>query len=137
MNKLDFESVKFKVINFNKVHRLIGTTPNLAYKITDNVKTNEINKIKTKEFEKIINKRNYLEINSTCLHNPKLSIIEKNTIIPNRVKKGKFDVKIPVLILKHVSFGYYLIKIEINFKTVSYFFTAGEEYTVDSYLLKK
>ena len=104
MNKVDFESVKFKVINFynNKVHRLIGITPNFAYKITDNIKIKGLNMIKTKEFEKINHKINYLEINSTCLLNPKLSIIGKNTIISNRVKKGKFDAKIPVRILKHV-----------------------------------
>ena len=138
-NKLDFETAKFKIINFynNKVHRLLGITPNQAYKITDNTKINELNKIKTKEFDKINNKRNYLEVNDTCLLNPKLSIIGKNTIIPNRVKKGKFNVKIPVRILKHASFGYYLIKIEIDFETDSYLLKAGEEYSVDSYLLKK
>ena len=54
MNKLDFESVKFKVIKFynNNVHRLIGITPNLAYKITDNFKIKEINMIKKKNSKK-------------------------------------------------------------------------------------
>ena len=129
--KLNFENIKFKVINFynNKVHRLLGLTPNQAYKITDNVKINELNKIKTKEFDKINNKRNYLEVNDTCLLNPKLIIIGKKTIISNRVIKGKFEVKIPVRILKHVSYAYYLIKIEINFKTDSYLVSSGEEYT--------
>jgi len=115
------------------VHRLLGSTPNLAYKITDNNKINELNKIKTKKFEKINNKRNYLEVNDTCLLNPKLSIIGKNTIISNRVKKLKFDVKILVRIFKHVSFGYYLFKIDIDFKTDSFIVRAGEEYTIDSY----
>ena len=41
-NKLNLENSKFKVINFynNKVHILIGTTPSLVYKITDNNKIN-------------------------------------------------------------------------------------------------
>ena len=35
--KIDFVQCKIKIDNFynNKIHRLIKTTPNIAYKITD------------------------------------------------------------------------------------------------------
>ena len=35
--KIDFQQSRIKIINIynNKVHRIIGTTPNIAYKITD------------------------------------------------------------------------------------------------------
>ena len=76
----------------------------------------KINSIKEKEFAKINNKRTYLESNSTCLLNPKFIKIGKNTLIPNYFKKVKFFEKIPVCIMKKASFGFYLIKIYLNFK---------------------
>ena len=41
-----------KIINYynNKNHRLIGTSPNKAYKITDGIEIKKINEIKDKEF---------------------------------------------------------------------------------------
>ena len=44
-SKLDFQ---FKIINYynNKIHRILGMSPNDAYKITDKDKIREINKKK-------------------------------------------------------------------------------------------
>ena len=44
-NKLDFNEVRFKIINYynNKKHRILGMSPNEAYKVTDPDKINEIN----------------------------------------------------------------------------------------------
>lgn len=104
---IDFKTVKIKVINFynNKFHRHIGMTPNEAYKITDKEEINKIKEIKIKEYEKINKKRNYLSNNDTCLLNPKFLKIGKNTLVANRVKKGKFANKIPVRVLKRSSYG--------------------------------
>ena len=47
-NKLDFNEVRFKIINYynNKKHRILGMSPNEAYKVTDPDKINEINEKK-------------------------------------------------------------------------------------------
>ena len=76
-------------------------TPNEASKITDKETIKKINELKEKEFELINKKRSYLEINSTCLLNPKFILIGKNTLIPNFVKKGKIQEKIPVRIIRN------------------------------------
>ena len=91
--KLDFDEVRLRVINFynNKVHRMLGITPFEASKLTDIDEINKINEIKNKEFNKINNKRTYLQDNDTCLLNPKLILVGKNTLIPNFVKKGKVE----------------------------------------------
>lgn len=134
-----FEDCRTKIINFynNKFHRLIKTTPNLAYKITDPEKIKKINEIKNKEFEKINRKRSYLEKKDLCLLNPKFLKIGKSTLIFNKVKKVKYNEKIPVRILNNSSFGYYLIKIESNFKIDDIDVKRGEEYVADVMLLKK
>ena len=137
--KLDFESVRIKIINFynNKKHRLIGMTPNEASKITDKETIKKINELKEKEFELINKKRSYLEINSTCLLNPKFILIGKNTLIPNFVKKGKIQEKIPVRIIRNSSYGYYQIKVYNDYKKGKIKIKSGEEYICDSKLLKK
>ena len=137
--KLDFDAVRIKVINFynNKKHRLIGMTPMEASKITDEETINKINDLKKNEFENINKKRTYLETNATCLLNPKLILIGKNTLIPNYVKKGKLLEKIPVRIVKNSSYGYYQIRISSNYKKGKLNLKAGEEYVCDSKLLKK
>lgn len=137
--KLDFDAVRIKVINFynNKKHRLIGMTPMEASKITDEETIKKINDIKKIEFENINKKRNFLDINATCLLNPKLILIGKNTLIPNFVKKGKLLEKIPVRIVKNSSYGYYQIRISSNYKKGKLNLKAGEEYVCDSKLLKK
>ena len=136
---IDFKTVKNKVINFynNKFHRLIGMTPNEAYKITDKKEINKINEIKIKEYEKINKKTNYLNHNGISLLNPKFLKIGKNTLVPNRVKKGKFANKIPVRVLKRSSYGYYLVKICINYTYNNIILCEGSEYVVDCVLLKK
>ena len=58
-------------------------------------------------------------------------------MISNRVKKGKFDTKIPVRIMSNSSYGYYLVKIAITYNNNTYEIKEGEEYVVDSFLLKK
>jgi len=75
-------------------------TPNEAYKITnkDEIKK-KINEIKFKEFEKI-KKMNYLNDNETCLLSPKFLKFCKNTLVANRIKKGKFPNKIPIKVIK-------------------------------------
>ena len=108
-----------------------------ASKITDEETIKKINDIKKIEFENINKKRNFLDINATCLLNPKLILIGKNTLIPNFVKKGKLLEKIPVRIVKNSSYGYYQIRISSNYKKGKLNLKAGEEYVCDSKLLKK
>lgn len=64
---LTFVKIKFKIINYynNKVHRILGMSPNEAYKITDKDKIKEINEKYNKLFDKINNKRTYLNSNDT------------------------------------------------------------------------
>ena len=101
-----FEIHRLKIINYynNKIHRLLGTTPNKTYKIIDTNEINKINELKDKEFTKVNGKRNYLKSNDVCLLNPKFIKIGKNILISNRVKKGKFDMKIPVRIIYNSSY---------------------------------
>ena len=138
-NPIDFQKVKSKIINYynNKYHRFIGMSPNEAYKITNLDEIKKINDIKIKEYEKINNKRNYLEKNDTCLLNPKLLKLGKKTLIPNKVKKGKISEKIPVKVLKKASFGYYVIKISLDYSNKNIKLRTGEEYIADCVLLKK
>ena len=61
-----FGEYRLKIINYynNKNHRLIGTSPNKAYKITDGIEIKKINEIKDKEFKfikKINGKLTYLK----------------------------------------------------------------------------
>ncbi len=86
--QLNFDEVRILVINFynNKVHRMLGITPFEVSKLTDIDEIKKINEIKNKEFNKINNKRTYLQDNDTCLLNPKLILVGKNTLIPNFVK---------------------------------------------------
>ena len=93
--------------------------------------------MKKREFENINKKRTYLEINSTCLLNPKLILIGKNTLIPNFVKKGKLQEKIPMRIVKNSSYGYYQIKICCDYRKEKLLLQSCEEYICDSKLLKK
>ena len=109
--KLD---LKLLIINNNKKHRILGMSPNEAYKLTDPDKINEINEKKNQLYTKINSKRTYLNVNETCLLNPKFLKLGKRTLISNFVKKGKIPNKIPVHILKRSSFGYYLVKISIT-----------------------
>lgn len=112
-------------------------TPNQAYKITNKDEIEKINNIKVKEFEKINKKRNYLEPEDFCLLNPKFLKIGKRTLIPNKVKKGKIDRKIPVKIIKRNAYGYYLIKVCIDYVTKNIKLKDGDEFVVDCVLLKK
>ena len=84
----------------------------------------------------LIKKKFYRNKFKTCLLNPKLILIGKNTLIPN-VKKGKIIEKIPVTIVKNSSYGYYQIRISSNYKKGKLNLKAGEEYVYDSKLLKK
>lgn len=59
------------------------------------------------------------------------------TLIPYNVKKGKVFEKIPVRIMKSDSFGFYLIKIHLNFNSENNAIKVGEEYVIDIVLLKK
>ena len=137
--KLNFDEVRIKIINFynNKKHRLIGMTPLEASHITDQDSIKKINDLKTNEFANINKKRTYLENDSTCLLNPKFIVIGKKTLIPNYVKKGKIQEKIPVKIIGNASFGYYRIEIFKNFKVKKIKLKKGEEYIADSKLIKK
>ena len=136
---LNFEEIKFKVINYynNKKHRILGISPNEAYKITDPNKIKEINDIKNKLFEKINGKRTYLNENDTCLLNPKFLKLGKKTLVSNFVKKGKISEKIPVKILSNASFGYYNVEICKLYKNKDVKLKIGDEYVVDCKLLKK
>ena len=112
-------------------------TPNQAYKITDKYTIGRINNIKLKEYEKINKKWNYLEKNELCLLNPKVLKIGKNTLIPNKVKKGKINKKIPVKILNRSGYGYYNIKAFLDYQDKTINIREGKEYIVDCVLLKK
>ena len=81
-NKIDFESCRMKIMNYynNKIHRLLGTSPNIAHTITENEEINKINEFKEKEFNKVNSKRNFLKSNDTCLLNPKFIKIGKDII---------------------------------------------------------
>ena len=61
--KLNYNETRIKVINYynNKIHLMLGVSPNTAAKITNIEKINNINAIKTKEFSKINNKINYIK----------------------------------------------------------------------------
>ena len=136
--KLNFEEVRIKVIRFynNKKHRIIGMSPNEASKITDLDEIKKINAIKEKLFDKINKKRNFLAKGSTALLNPKFILMGKETLIPNYIKKGKFKKKIPVKIIERVSYGYYRIKIYVDYKDKKIKFSNGKLLIADSKLLK-
>ena len=108
--KLNFGNIINIIIAYynNKNHRMLGTSPNEAYKITEQEKIKKIN-------EKINIKRSYLQMNDKFLLNPKFLKIERQTLIYNKVKKGKFNDKIPVKIIRNSSYGYYLLKVEKNY----------------------
>ena len=59
---LNFDSVRIHVINFynNKIHRIIGMTPNEASKLNLQEDIIKVNERKKKEFQKINSKRTYL-----------------------------------------------------------------------------
>ena len=95
-----------------------------------------MNEIK-KEFKTINAKRTYLNLNSTCFLNPKFLLVGKHTLIPNYVRKGKINKKIPVRIIGNSFYGYYKIKICSNYKDKKNNLKSGEEYISDSKLLKK
>ena len=137
--KINFENISLKIINVynNKKHRLIGMSPNDASAIKDIDTINKINELKKKEFDKINKKRTYLQKGDTCLLNPKFLLIGKNTLIPNFIKKGKIQKKIPIKIIKNTSFGYYFIKIYQNYKKGKNDIKTGDIYVSDSKLLKK
>ena len=52
-------------------------------------------------------------------------------------KKGKFGKKLPVRIIKQSAYGYYLVKLFCDFKNKNLNLKFGNEYVVDSILLKK
>ena len=60
----------------------------------------------------------------------------KETLIPNYIKKGKFKKKIPVKIIERVSYGYYRIKIYVDYKDKKIKFYNGKLLIADSKLLK-
>ena len=76
-------------------------------------------------------------MNDKCLLNPKFLKIGKQTLIYNKVKKGKFNDKIPVKIIRNSSYGYFLVKVEKNYNKNNIKLKKGEEYIVDIKLLKK
>jgi len=82
-------------------------------------------------------KRNYLKPNGPCLLNQKFLKLGKTNLISKFLKKGEIAEKIPVKITKNTSFGYYLIKISIDFNQDKFNLSKGEEYIVDALLLKK
>ena len=135
--KLNFEEVRIKVIKFynNKKHRIIGMSPNESSKITDLDEIKKINAIKEKLFDKINKKRNFLGKSSTALLNPKFILMGKETLIPNYIKKGKFKKKIPVKIIERVSYGYYRIKIYVDYKDKKIKFSNRKLLIADSKLL--
>ena len=136
--RLNFNETRIKVINYynNKIHRMLGVSPNTASKITNIEEINKINAIKTKEFSKINNKRNYIKEGSFGLLNPKFIQIGKETLMPNYVKKGKFNKKIPIKIIKRVSYGYYKISFSINYSYKKLKFKKGDTFVADSKLIK-
>lgn len=110
-------------------------SPIEASKVTDPEEITKINEINNKEYAKINRKLNYLEKDSKCLLNPIL--IGEKTLIPNQVKKGKFQSKMAVKIIKNASFSYYLIKIYVNYKYGKIKLKINKENIADSKLLKK
>lgn len=112
-------------------------TPNEASKIKNPDCIRAINERKIREFEKINKKRTYLEKMDCCLLNPKFILVGKHTLIPNFVKKWKNKAKIPVKIIDNSLYGYYKIKIGINFKNQKVSFKKGEKFISDTKLLKK
>ena len=68
---------------------------------------------------------------------PKISFVREKNFILNKVKKGKFSEKMPVRIIDRSSFGYYVIKLEANYKNKKVTLKSGEEYISDVLLLKK
>ena len=112
-------------------------TSNESSKITQIEDIIKLNERKNKEFDKINKNHSYLEVNETCLLNPKFLIIGKHTLIPNFVHKGKISQKIPVRILDNSSFGYYKIKICLNYKSKKFSLKCGDDYIIHSKLLKK
>ena len=99
--KLDFDEVRLRVINFynNKVYRMLGITPFEAPKLTDIDEINKINEIKN---NKINNKRTYLQDNDTCILNPKLILVGKNTLFLILLKKEKLKKKFLLEYLKNL-----------------------------------
>ena len=136
---LNFDEIRIKIMNFynNKMHRIIECRQMKLQKITNENDIIRINYLKDQVFAKINRKRSYLRINDTCLLNPKFLIVGKHTLIPNFVKKGKINEKIPVRILKNSSYGYYHIKICANYKSKRIRLKCGDDYICDSKLLKK
>ena len=67
----------------------------------------------------------------------KIACDREKTLIPNFVKKGKIQEKIPVRIMDNASFGYYHIKIFKNYKAKKMNLRKGDENIVDSQSLKK
>ena len=65
-------------------------------KIKNENDINKVNKIKENEFNKINLKRTYLETDNRCLLNPNFILIGKSTLIPNYIKKGKYNLKFPL-----------------------------------------
>lgn len=94
-----------------------------------------------KEKKQRISKKNskhiYLDLNSTCLLIPKFLLVGQHTLIPNYVRKGKISKKIPVRVIGNSFYGYYKIKICSNYKDKKNKLKSGEEYIIDSKLLKK
>ena len=137
--KLNFDSVRIRLINYynNKKHRMIGMSPNDAAKITneDEIKLN--NERKNKEYDKINKKKTYLDENDCCLLNPKFILIGKYTMIPDYIKKRKYKAKIPVKIVNKASYGYYRIKLYIDFKNKKLLLNKDDEFIVDTKILKK
>ena len=86
-----------------------------------------VNEIKQNVFEKIEKKSTFLKEDDTCLLNPICFVIEKKTLIPNFVKKGKIHEKISVKIVNNSSFGYYHIKIYVDYKIENFHIKVGED----------
>ena len=135
---LDFDSVRVRVINFynNKKHRLIGMSPLKASKLSNEAEIKKVNELKEKEFAKINTKRTYIEPGKICLLNQNFILIGKTTLLPNYVKKGKNKAKIPVKTISRAGFGYYKIKLYLDFKNKKKKFKKGDEFIVDAKLLK-
>ena len=78
MFSLNYDKIKIKIINFhnNKIHRIIGMSPNEVAKINNENDIIRLNNLKDKEFEKINRKRIYIKINDTCIINKNFYLLE-------------------------------------------------------------
>lgn len=90
----------------NRKHRMINMSPFEAMKITDEEKIKEINEIKKKEYEKINEKKNILDIGEYILINPKFKKVGKNDLTYDQIKKNKLKFRIAAKIIDNKGNNY-------------------------------